>query len=359
MNRDMISKEIIQKILESGAQAPSGSNSQPWRFVVTGDRIAIYMIPERDHAILNFRNRGTLLAHGALIENMVIAAGHYGVGSAVDLFPEKNDQNFVARVTLKENGGIDRKELFDAIGKRATNRKPYESRSVDENIRQRFIAIPAEIREYNTLLRVADDRDEIGVLARAASANEQVMFEDKALHRLFFEELVWSEAEERERKSGLYLKTMELAPPQALALRAFKWWPVMKFLGYLGAARGIAKGNAKGYAACAFYGAILCDSEDKAFVGAGRVIERAWLLATALGLSFHLQTGVNFLWQRIEGDAHTIFSPRHIGIIREEYKTIADVFKAEGRFVPALFRVGYDGEPSARSSRKAPEVLFN
>ncbi|MEK7193695.1 MAG: nitroreductase family protein [Patescibacteria group bacterium] len=28
----MIPRETIQKILESGVQAPSGSNSQPWKF---------------------------------------------------------------------------------------------------------------------------------------------------------------------------------------------------------------------------------------------------------------------------------------------------------------------------------------
>lgn len=77
----MISREVIQKILEAGAQAPSGSNSQPWRFEVAGGTISIIMLPEKDHPILNFRNRGTLLAHRALIENIVIAAAHYKLKS--------------------------------------------------------------------------------------------------------------------------------------------------------------------------------------------------------------------------------------------------------------------------------------
>lgn len=355
----MISHETIEKILDAGVQAPSGGNSQPWKFEVSNDIIAVYMTPEKDHPVLNFRNRGTILANGCLIENIVIVAGHYGFGTDIDLFPDRTDRNFIATIALKEGAGGTQGDLFDTLYKRATNRKPYATKKIDERTKQAFMAIPAELGLFDVAVRLTDDIKQIETLATAASANEIVMFENEKLHKLFFDEIVWTEKEEKEKKSGLYLKTMELELPQAMALALlFKRWPIIDLFNKFGATRGIAKGNAKGYAACGAYGAVVCGENDEDFIGAGRAIERAWLMATAASLSFHLQTGVNFLWQRMESEGHGIFSSAHERLVRDQYKKITDVFGADGKLVPAIFRIGYDEEPSARSSRKNPEVIY-
>ena len=127
---------------------------------------------------------------------------------------------------------------------------------------------------------------------------------------------------------------------------------------YIGAARGIARGNARTYALCGCYGAVLCGNEDIDFLHAGRAIERAWLTATAAGLSFHLQTGVNFLWQRIHWGGDNTLSMKHRKVVEDAYGEIQRIFDAQGMLVPALFRIGRDGAPSAWSSKKKPEVIF-
>jgi nitroreductase len=353
----VISQDIIKNLLSDGAKAPSGSNSQPWKFEVVGSEIGVYMLPEKDHAILNFRNRGTLLAHGALIENITIAAGHYDLKCEIKLFPDKTNPNFVASIKLTEGGDKKEEGLFNAISKRTTNRKSYEARGIDMRTKESLLAVPGEIGERNIILKLTEDRGEIATLASAASTNEAIMLENEKLHKLFFDEIVWTEEEEIKEKAGLYLKAMELKPPQAFALRLFKNWSVMSFFNKLGAAKGIAKSNAKGYMQCPAYGAILCDNKDDDFIGVGRVMERAWLKATAAGLSFHLQTGTNFLYQNLPAN-EKIFSAEHTALIRAQYQKIADIFGAGTKLVPITFRIGYDGEPSARSSKKAPEVIF-
>ncbi|HVM76853.1 MAG TPA: hypothetical protein VMU07_01740 [Candidatus Paceibacterota bacterium] len=352
----MIVQDVVRKILEAGVLAPSGGNSQPWRFEVSNGVISVFMIPERDHPVLNFRNRGTILANGALIENMAIAARHYGFDPVIDEFSDPNQPNLVAKMAFQENHE-EPQPLFDAIAKRATNRKPYETRAIDPQTVRDLQASVGEVGNPGITLRFTEERNQIEQLAVAASANEAVMFADPKLHQLFFEELVWTEREERAKKSGLFLKTMELAPPQAAALRLFRSWHFMKFANRFGAARGIAKGNAKGYAACGLYGAVMCSNNDKDFLSVGRVIERVWLKATAAGLSFHLQTGVNFLYERVTGGG-ALFQERHHELIRREYGVIHSIFGGGSNVIPALFRIGYDGEPSARSSRRAPEVVF-
>lgn len=344
-------------------QAPSGSNSQPWRFEVSGGTVSLFMLPEKDHPVLNVNQWGTLFAHGALIENISVAAAHHGFEAIPYLFPEKTNRNLTAQISFREkpgNGTMAEKELWNAIPKRATNRKPYGTEKIDGQIRERLLAAPAAVGVYDIALKLIDDRGQIATLAQAASMNERVIFANRQLHELFFKEIVWTEQEERERKTGLYLKTLELKPPQLSALKLLRSWTAARAMNALfGAARGIASDNAKVYAACSFYGGVICGTSDTDLVHAGQITERAWLSATAMGLSFHLQTGVNFLRLRLETpESERLFSLAEANLIRNAYDNIRSVFQAGDRFVPAMFRIGRDGEPSARSSRKSPEVVW-
>lgn len=357
----MIQKETIQKILEAGVQAPSGSNSQPWRFEVADETVSIFMVPEKDHPVLNVNQWGTLFAIGALIENISITAGHYGLRPIFGYFPDKKNRNLVADLKFDTQDGNGNDEgLFDAIWKRATNRKPFGTEKIDGTVRQRFLGIPAEIGVYDVALRLADDRGQIGTLAHAASVNEEIIFQNKELHRLMMQEIVWTEEEHHERKSGLFLKTMELKPPQESALKLFRSWKALRVMNALfGVAHKIASDNEKGYAACSFYGGISCGTTDLDLVRAGQVAERAWLVATAMGLSFHLQTGVNFLRARLDTpEGERLFTARQAELIRGAYESVTNVFRSGDRFIPAIFRIGRDGEPSARSPRKEPEVVW-
>jgi nitroreductase len=359
----MISRESIQNVIEAGARAPSGSNSQPWRFEVSGEAVSIFMMPEKDHPILNVKNRGTMLANGAVIKNMLVAADHFGLKSSLAIFPDSSDKNLIATIAFSQDGmnepNVESDALFEAISKRATNRKPYDEKLLSDGEKKNILdTLGRDVPSY-IVLKFTDDRAHIERLAAAASKNEIVLFEDKRLHELFFKEIVWTEREEKEKKEGLFLATMELPPPAAAALRVFKFWPLMNMVNRLGFARKIATDNATGYARCSWYGAVICSDSDEGFVKAGMAIEGVWLAATALGLSFHLQTGVNFLWQRSDAEGKEFFSGEHEAIIRKAYDDMVEVFGAEEGSVPAIFRIGFAGEPSARSSKKAPKITFH
>ena len=66
--------ELIKDIIRKAVVAPSGENTQPWRFVLRGNTVSILNLPERDNPVYNFRQRGSFFAHGALIENMELLA---------------------------------------------------------------------------------------------------------------------------------------------------------------------------------------------------------------------------------------------------------------------------------------------
>ena len=126
----MITKELIEKILEAGVQAPSGENCQPWRFVARDNKIDILNIPENDLSLYNFRQRGSLIAHGALIENMLIAASVLGYKGSIVLFPNQREDNHVATFTVEKSMPKEER-LFASISKRSTNRLHCRSRGAE------------------------------------------------------------------------------------------------------------------------------------------------------------------------------------------------------------------------------------
>lgn len=70
----------IEKILDLARWAPSGDNSQPWRFEVLGDdALCIHLKAQSDEDVYDY-NEGqpTLLSGGMLLETMRIAASSYG-----------------------------------------------------------------------------------------------------------------------------------------------------------------------------------------------------------------------------------------------------------------------------------------
>lgn len=350
----MIAREIIEKIIKAGSLAPSGSNSQPWRFSVKDGAVTVYALYEKDHPILNYRNRGTLLAHGALLENMDIAASALGFKADIKIFPKGGD-NPTAEIMFTESKSLSQGR-YEAISVRGTNRKPYKKTLLDPEARGKFL----QLGTMNGIrVKLIEERKSITKLARAASISERLMFENKKLHELLMDEIVWKEEDEHIKKSGLFLKTMELNGLQRVMLKSLKSWAVVEFANKLGFSKMLAKGNAKIYEAVSAIGIISVPNDDKSFIEAGRVMERLWLQATAAGLRSHILTGVGFFWQRIFLGGGEGFSKRHKELVRESYDTLKEISGGSGDDIPAvLFRVGYGDDPTARSSKKAPEIIF-
>lgn len=351
MNQD------IQKILDISVNAPSGSNSQPWRFEVQDNKIWVFALPEKDHPILNFRNRGTLVAEGALIENIRVVSESMGYEPVINLSSDRLGNNLIAEIILKKSTLSKDNELASAVNLRTTNRKPYKCVSLTTEQKESLLASAGEVGGGNLLF--VEDENDLRVLGSASSVNEIIMLEDRQLHKLFFDEICWDNKEEELRKSGLYLKTMELKPPQQLALKILRHWPIMKLFNKVHVARLIAGDNAKNYSTCSAIGAVVINDSDQEFIQAGRLLERVWLKATSMGLSLHLLTGTLFLWQNVKAGKKHELSDEHVKLIKNAYNEIASVFNiGNDKLVGLLFRIGYGEEPSARSIKVSPDIKY-
>jgi nitroreductase len=350
----MIARDIIEHILDFAALAPSGDNAQPWHFVVRGDAVDCYNIPGRDYSPYNFLERGSFFAHGAVIENIMIAASSFGIAVTVSLFPDSKDDTHVARLALADTK-LATDPLFPYLASRVTNRKPYKKERLSSENKE---ALLADFKKDGSMqMRLVETKKEIGTFAKTVSLSDRLIFEDRKIHDAIFGALRWTPEEEKERP-GLYIKTLELPPPARLLFKKLKHWRLLSMLNRIKISRVIALGSANVYAASAAIGMLtIPDDAPQTFVRAGMAFERFWLTATGRGISLQPVTALAYLAERIHAGEGGL-SPLHAGQIMAAQKKINELFLNPPGVIAMMFRMGYASAPSARSQKHKPQVTY-
>ena len=130
--------DFIQ-IASYASKAPSGHNTQPWKFHITDGTITVLPNLEVVLPVVDRNNRELFISLGCAVENLCIAASYFGYTThiieysieAIILGLTKND------LTIKD-------PLFHQIEKRQTNRNIYNGNKISDGILQQLQSIPKE-----------------------------------------------------------------------------------------------------------------------------------------------------------------------------------------------------------------------
>jgi nitroreductase len=347
--------DSLRKILEAGNAAPSGENCQPWRFKIVSDNAIDVYLYHSDDSVYNWENRGSYMAIGAAIENMAIEASGAGYASEVSYFPSGNNDH-VARITLTQSTSTEGSAMASFITQRVTNRKPYEKRPLTKEQRE---ALTAQANPP-TRIGIIEDRALMQRLGRDGSTNEEVMLTNEHIHDFFFSHVSWTKEEDDVKRVGFYIKTLELPPPAKAIFKLLRVWSRAQVLNRLGLYKLIAAGNGATNASASAIGGILIDSTDpKTFVVAGRSLERLWLQATAMGLSFQPIAGMLFMKLCVDMGDRSKFTHANLEAIGRAYADATKIFDAGSDRLIFMFRIGYAKPPTARSSRFPLETALS
>jgi nitroreductase len=344
-----------QKILEAAIHAPSGENCQPWEFAVSENQIRIFNVPERDPSLFNARQRASMVAHGALIENVMIASSALGFDAQLTLFPESTNPDYIAAVALEATEPGD-EPLYPYIKERNTNRKQYKP--VALTAEQKAVLTERAGRLHSGEVRLVETKHEKHIICDVISLNDSIAFDNPHIHRFFFDHIRWDEREARDRGDGLDIRTLEISPLQAIGFRLLKNWSLVAALNKVGLSKGIAL-KAKNLCRSASAAGIVMvedDSRDNYLTG-GRLLQRVWLEATRMGLSFHPMAGIAFLMQRVIAGETEDLAQQQIRCLTIANKKIRTVFKLKNETIVMIFRIGQGEPPSARSERIPLEKL--
>ena len=343
----------FKEILESAILAPSGDNCQPWQFAIHGNHIDIFNLPARDTSLYNYRQRASLVAHGALIENMLIASSALGYKAKLTILPDRFNPDLIATIEL-EGSEAGNEPLFPFISRRSSNRKLYKPLPLAGEQRQCLINSSTAVGSGT--VRLLEGEGERRAVAKVIGMNDRLVFENRHLHSFLFEHIRWSDEEARQTRDGLDIRTLELAPLDALAFRLFKNYSLLHTLNFFGVSKLVAKNAEKLAVSASALGIVTVDGDsDGDFLTGGRLVQRVWLEATRLGLSFQPMTGITFLMQRVGEGETGLLSQEQVMLIRDTRRKLSAAFKLTSETVVLMFRVGHNSSPSALSLRQPLE----
>lgn len=125
-------KEQLDFLVCFALLAPSSHNAQPWSFHVQENSISILPNLQRSLPISDPFNRHLYIALGCALENLLIAAHHYGFKTKVEYCPQ---EEVAARVIFLGRGESEKgARLINAIVSRESNRSRYK-----EKVPQKFV----------------------------------------------------------------------------------------------------------------------------------------------------------------------------------------------------------------------------
>lgn len=166
-------------LLRYAILAPSGHNTQPWKFGVSDEFISVYPEPARRLPVADPEDRELRLSLGASIGTLEVAAQRFGMGCDLQPVPDGAPENSLATVRLTSGGEIssELRALFGAITKRHTNRFPYEEKKLSG---QDVEALQGVAGSSETPVMVITDDERQGAVAHLAAEGDILRMSDRA-----------------------------------------------------------------------------------------------------------------------------------------------------------------------------------
>jgi len=348
---------VLEQVLDLARWAPSGDNTQVWRFELLGAlHVAVHCHDTREHCVYDLDGHPSQISYGSLFETLAIAASGHGLRAAITRRNDSLDQRPVFDVHLTPDAAIEPSPLISAITRRSVQRRPMSTRMLTQAEKQ---ALQACVGDQYAVMWLE------GFSAKLRTA--RLMFNNAKLR------LTMPEAYETHRKIIHWGVTHspDRVPDQALGvdamtLKLMKWamvsWKRLATMNRLmGTAAPRMQMDFVPGIACAAHFVIKSKRQPVTiddYVAAGRALQRFWLTATDLGLQMQPEmTPLIFSKYVREKTRFTETVSLHRLAASLERDTAALIFN-DSNFPVYMGRVGAGKAPAARSERKPLSELM-
>lgn len=274
-------------LVRAAILAASPHNTQPWLFKVTNSSIELYIDTKRNVGALDPYLREEHIGMGCALENLMLAAPAHGYAATVTLLPGKlgpipadPKPELLARVDLA-TGNREESELYDAIPRRHTNRAAYSpQKSIPPQFIEALSRLASEQEDVRVFLFTAEaDRKRIVEISSAANTE---IYSDPEVERGSerWIRINWSAVQKY--RDGLSIDAFGMPPIATGIAKMMPLWMLKR-----AASRGPKNGYSNLMLSAPLIGIIAVHDryEREHCLRAGRIWQRAHLLATARGLA--------------------------------------------------------------------------
>jgi nitroreductase len=347
----------IGQILELARWAPSGDNTQVWRFEIAGpDHLVVHCHDTREHCVYDLDGHPSQLSHGVLLETIAIAASAHGLRADCARRPGSADTHPEYDVRLVADAAVAPSPLLSVIATRSVQRRPMSARALSAAEKHALEAAAGNAYDVMWI-------EGFGPKWRAA----RLMFANAKLR------LTMPEAYETHRRVIEWNTTesAERIPDQALGvdaatLRLMKWamvsWSRLSTMNLLmGTWAPRLQMDLIPGLACAAHFVIKARRQPQTiddYVAAGRAVQRFWLTLASLGLqmqpemtplifSGYVRNGIRF--SRLD----------HLQVAATKLLGRLDaVIGSDATYPVFMGRLGAGAAARARSTRKRLDQLM-
>lgn len=134
-----ISSANFEFLVAQAVKAPSGHNTQPWKFRQNESAVEIHPDFDRRLPVVDPDDRELFVSLGCAVENLCLAAQTKGYKSAVSV-----GDTGVVTVSLAEEAGVKPSPLFNQIDARQTNRSVYNGEEIALDVLKKLQSIRSE-----------------------------------------------------------------------------------------------------------------------------------------------------------------------------------------------------------------------
>lgn len=333
---DGTTEDKLKFLLRYAILAPSGPNSQPWKFAVNTNAVSVYADLKRSLPFVDPSNRTLFMSVGCAIANLLVAGEHFGFGPKIAYFPKGQEvpegqkisngqDNFlVADVKFEQKARFESEDLFDQITRRRTTKDKYLDKKIDESI---LADVKASLDEPGIHLQYLTSKREKSALADLVARAHHIQLSNK----LFRSNLgSWLRNNWTTEPDGMPLYTFGVSDVVSLGFpAAFKEFDLSEAVIYRDS--GLINGSSA-------LGVLSSDDDDKL----------AWVRS---GLSLEV-----FLLRATSCDVRASFFSQPIGLpeLRKELKAMIN----EG-YPQILFSLGYSIPVKHAPRRALEDVLID
>jgi len=308
-------REKLAFLLNYAILAPSSHNSQPWKFNVSDDEISLYADRSRWLSVADADKREIYISLGAALENLIIAAEHFGYNCTVSAFPGEED--LVASISLQAGTPAPANAvLFPAITSRQTNRNPYEIQALSQADLDRLLSSSSH---PDVAVFLSQDPDTIEAFRQLVVEADGILYSDinykSELGRWLGQGVMGPRGVEA-KLAQMAVVFLDVGPEQIQQdSELINRTPCIGFIS-------------------------TAENNSLSSLQAGQVLERLWLAATASGISLHPMS-----------------QPLEVPEIKGRLAAMIPA-DSQKRVVQQTFRLGYAAPAGGPSNRRPLETVL-
>lgn len=347
---------LAEKVLDYARWAPSGDNTQCWRFELTNElSFIVHANDTREHVVYDLDGHSSHLAHGILLETINIAASKFGLAANVST-DVSNERALKFAVELVKDGKTKESTLLPFIKTRAVQRRAMGTRAINDSERKELEDCLPEglsVQWFESF----NDKLSMAKLNFCNAKTRLTMKEAYAVHKEIIEwKVQFSETKIPEQALGVDWGTARLMQWM------FKSWKRIAFANKFLAGTFLPRiqldfiPSLKSSAHFAITANKKVESIEE-YIEAGKAIQRFWLTTTKLGFGFQPEQTPVIFSKYLKND---ISFTNDQTVISNAIKG-KDMFEAllnNAENTVFLGRIGRSAPPKSRSIRRPLSELM-